>query len=229
MAEQTPEMLNHFAVATFSTEYWQLPVAERRQVRADWLGALDETADALHLYQVAGLEAGADLLLWSASADAGPPATERFFAGYAAAIGPVRRYVTLRETLWGYTRPSQYTKVRSTQELDPFTPGRMPFLIAYPFVKTASWYQLDREARGQMMAGHIKVGTQYKDITQLLLYSFGLQDQEFVVVYETEDLRRFMALVNDLRATEARIYTQRDWPLHAGRYQASLDALDAWL
>lgn len=229
MAEPTPEMLNHFAVATFSPEYWGLAAPERRQVRADWLGMLGETADALHLYQVAGLEAGADLLLWSASSDAGPTATGKFFAGCAAALAPVRRYVSLRETLWGYTRPSQYTKVRSTQELDPFSPGRMPFLIAYPFVKTASWYQLDREKRGEMMAGHIRTGTQYKDITQLLLYSFGLQDQEFVVVYETEDLRRFMALVNDLRATEARVYTQRDWPLHAGLHQPDLDALEAWL
>lgn len=229
MPEQTPEMLNHLAVISFTPEYWQQSVATRRQVRADWLDVLRGTTDALHLYQVTGLEASADLLVWSASAAADPAATARFFTGYAAAIRPVRRYVAVRETLWGYTRPSQYTKTRSTQELDPFAPGRMPFLIAYPFVKTAEWYQLDRETRGRMMAGHIKVGTQYKDITQLLLYSFGLQDQEFVVVYETDDLRRFTSLVGDLRATEARIYTQRDWPLHVGHHQAGPDALDAWL
>ena len=42
---------------------------------------------------------------------------------------------------------------------------------------------------------------QYEDISQLLLYSFGLQNQEFVVVYETDDLARFSDLVNELRDT----------------------------
>jgi chlorite dismutase len=55
----------------------------------------------------------------------------------------------------------------------------------------------------------MKIGHKYQDITQLLLYSVGLQDQEFVVVYETADLRRFMALVAELRGTEARLYTSR--------------------
>ena len=141
----------------------------------------------------------------------------------------VRAYIISRDVLWGYTRPSQYTKTRSTQELDPFAPSRERYLIVYPFVKTAEWYQLDREKRGELMAGHIKIGTQYKDITQLLLYSFGLQDQEFVVVYETEDMRRFLGLVNELRGTEARIYTARDWPLHVGIHQPEAEALASWL
>lgn len=229
MAEPTPETLNHFAVATFSDAYWRLPPETRRQVRADWLGAVRRTADALHLYQLTALESSSDLLLWTASADAEPAATEQFFAGMATALGHVRQFVAVRETLWGFTRPSQYTKTRSTQELDPFAPSRLPFLIVYPFVKTAAWYQLDRDTRQKMMASHIKVGSQYKDITQLLLYSFGLQDQEFVVVYEADDLRRFLALVNELRGTEARLYTQRDWPLHTGRYQQDDEALDQWL
>jgi chlorite dismutase len=79
-----------------------------------------------------------------------------------------------------------------------------------------------------MMAGHIKVGKQYPEITQLLLYSFGLQDQEFVVVYETADLGRFLGLVHELRGTEARKYTERDWPLHLGLCQTP-EALDRWL
>jgi len=186
-------------------------------------------SDALHCYQVAGFEGRGALLLWSACATAGPDRVARFFTAWAAAQGPLRGLVDFPEVLWGFTRPSQYTKTRSTQELDPFAPARRPYLIVYPFVKTAAWYQLDRETRQRMMAGHIKVGTQYKDITQLLLYSFGLQDQEFVVVYETDDLRRFMGLVQELRGTEARLYTQRDAPLHTGLLQPDLAALASWL
>ena len=50
---------------------------------------------------------------------------------------------------------------------------------------------MSREARQGMMNEHIRIGKQYEDINQLLLYSFGLQDQEFVVVYETENLPLF--------------------------------------
>ena len=229
MAEQTPETLNHFAMLSFTEAYWRLPPESRRGVRDGFLSRLGAAADAVHLYQLTALESQADLLVWSASAAASPEASARFFAGWAGAIAPAREYIISRDVLWGYTRPSQYTKTRSTQELDPFAPSRERYLIVYPFVKTAEWYQLDRERRQELMAGHIRIGTQYKDITQLLLYSFGLQDQEFVVVYETEDMRRFLALVNELRATEARVYTARDWPLHVGIYQPDSEALASWL
>jgi chlorite dismutase len=66
------------------------------------------------------------------------------------------------------------------------------------------------------MNEHIRIGKQYRDIKQLLLYSFGLQDQEFVVVYETDDMSLFSKLVYDLRDTQARRYTRSDTPLHTG-------------
>ncbi|HSB53626.1 MAG TPA: chlorite dismutase family protein [Gemmatimonadales bacterium] len=229
MAEPTPETLNHFAMLSFTDSYWQLSPESRRATRDGLLSRLRATADAVHLYQLSALESQGDLLVWSATASASPGASARFFAGWAAAIAPARAHIRPSDVLWGYTRPSQYTKTRSTQELDAFAPSRQQYLIVYPFVKTAEWYQLDREKRQNLMAGHIRIGTQYKDITQLLLYSFGLQDQEFVVVYETEDMLRFLALVQELRGAEARVYTARDWPLHVGIYQPGAEALASWL
>lgn len=229
MPEQTPEFLSHFAVVAFTEEYWRLASVERARVRDAWLARIRTAAQSVHLYQLSGIEARSDLLVWSSIGSAAPEATAAFFTEWAAASRDARHLVTVRDVLWGYTRPSQYTKTRSTQEVDPFTTGRKPFLMVYPFVKTTEWYQLDRERRQAIMGGHIKIGKQYDDITQLLLYSFGLQDQEFVVVYETTDPRRFLSLVNDMRSVEARVYTQRDWPLHTGLYQSGDEALARWL
>ena len=76
------------------------------------------------------------------------------------------------------------------------TTGR-PFLVAVSVRQDQlGWYALSRDTRQGMMNGHIRVGKEYPDITQLLLYSTGVQDQEFVVVYETADLTRFSDLVN---------------------------------
>jgi chlorite dismutase len=229
MPEATPITLNHFALARFSSAYWALDAGARAGARDAWFTALRGACDALHLYQVYGFEAPHDLLVWSARRAGDPGAAAAFFGAWAAATAPMRALVEVREILWGFTAPSQYTKTRSSQEVDPFTTTRQSYLIVYPFVKTADWYLEDREARQRMMAGHIKVGKQYDDIAQLLLYSFGLQDQEFVVVYETPDLLRFLRLVQELRGTEARRYTLRDAPLHNGLFQRDGAALAAWL
>ena len=64
-----------------------------------------------------------------------------------------------------------------------------------------------------MMMEHVKVGRKYGNIKQLLAYSFGIDDQEFIVAYETDDLIEFQDLVMELRETEARRYTLRDTPI----------------
>lgn len=229
MAEPTGLTLNHFALVSFTEGYWRTAVPERRTARREWLAGIRRAAPVVNVYQTFGLEARTDLIVWSAMPATAPDTASCFFSRLAEATAPFRAHLEVRDVLWGFTRQSQYTKTKSRQELDPFAGERLPYLIVYPFVKTAEWYLKTRDERQEMMAGHIKVGKQYQDITQLLLYSFGLQDQEFVVVYEAGDLTRFMELVNELRGTEARRYTARDWPLHTGVHQPDEESLAKWL
>jgi chlorite dismutase len=226
MPEQTPRTLNHYALVAFKEDYWSLQSDARRSFHADWLGKLQEAAHNVDIFQSA--ESGADLLVWSAAPAEEPDATARFFECFARACTPYRHLIDIRESLWGYTRPSQYTKSRSTQEIDPFAEARKRYLVIYPFVKTVEWYLMSREARQGMMNEHIRIGKQYEQIKQLLLYSFGVQDQEFVVVYEMDDLQQFSDLVNELRASEARRYTLRDTPLHTGIYHPADETLSLW-
>lgn len=216
MPEETPRTLNHFARLAFTDAYWALAPAARAEVGRTWLAGLRAAAASVQLYQPT--ESGVDVIIWSALAVDDPTTTARFFEGHAQATNPHRLYVRPLDTLWGYTRPSQYTKTRSTQEIDPFDATRRRYLVVYPFVKTTAWYLLGRESRQGMMNEHIRIGKQYEDISQLLLYSFGVQDQEFVVVYELDDLPRFSDLVNELRSTDGRDYTLRDTPVHTGIY-----------
>ena len=152
-----------------------------------------------------------------------------FFTRFAAATNPYRHLIQPKSILWGYTKPSQYTKTRSNQEIDPFDPPRPPYLIVYPFIKTVSWYLMSRDVRQALMNEHIRIGKQYPEIKQLLLYSFGLQDQEFIVVYETADLPQFSNLVYELRSSEARRYTERDTPLYTGIYHPAEETLNLWV
>ena len=228
MPEETPKTLSHFALFSFKDAYWSLSSDERATFHREWLIGLRAAAQKVEVYQVFPAEDRADILVWSARPMLEKCDTAAFFDRFARATNPYRAYVQITTTLWGYTRPSQYTKTRSTQEIDPFAESRKPYLVIYPFAKTADWYLMSREARQGMMNEHIRIGKQYEDITQLLLYSFGVQDQEFVVVYETDDLTRFSDLVNELRSTDGRRYTLRDTPLHTAIYHPAEETLALW-
>jgi chlorite dismutase len=228
MAEQTQPTLNHFALFSFKDPHYQLSSHERKQFHKSWLAQLEQTARQTSLYQVYPTLAGADILVWSAVEADNPDAASTFMSRMACATNPFRHFIEPVSILWGFTKPSQYTKSRSSQEIDPFEKDREPYLVIYPFVKTADWYMMSREARQGMMNEHIRIGKQYPEIKQLLLYSFGLQDQEFIVVYETADLSQFSELVYELRDSEARRYTLRDTPLYTGVYHPAGETLALW-
>ncbi|HEX2254716.1 MAG TPA: chlorite dismutase family protein [Thermoanaerobaculia bacterium] len=209
--------LSHFAALRFTRAFWDFPGEERRARARSLLAALGGGAlggdRATHCYQLYPTRQEADLLVWSAVEAQEPDVPARFFRAFATALAPFRRWVEPATTLWGLTRPSPYVRRESASAIRPLEPRRLPYLVVYPFTKTHAWYRLSEEERRRLMGEHIQVGRRYGDVTQLLLYSFGLQDQDFVVVYETPDLAVFSELVRDLRATEARLYTAADTPI----------------
>ncbi len=218
--------LNHYALISFKDAYWSLPSKERDEFHKRWLNGLRAAAQKVYIFQAT--ESGIDLIVWSALTADDKQDAAVFFEKFAVASNLYRQLIDIKDSLWGFTRPSQYSKARSKQEIDPFSEERKPYLVIYPFSKTTEWYLMSREARQGMMNEHIRIGKQYDDISQLLLYSFGLQNQEFVVVYETDELARFSELVNELRDTEGRRFTLRDTPLHTAIYHPAEETLALW-
>ena len=176
--------LNHYALIAFKDAYWTLSKKEREEFHKQSLSGLRAAAKKVDTFQAT--ESDIDLIVRTAVTADDKQDAAVFFEKYACANNPYRHLIDIKDSLWGFTRPSQYSKARSKQEIDPFSEERRPYLIIYPFSKTIEWYLMSREARQGMMNEHIRIGKQYDDISQLLLYSFGLQNQEFVVVYETD-------------------------------------------
>lgn len=228
MPELTPRVLNHFAFMRFKDEYYSKSASEKQQFHKDFLGSLRQASQRFYLYQVYPAQADADVLVWSAMEVASPSDSAKFLHQFACATNPYRSLVEFKQILWGFTKPSQYTRTRSNQEIDPFQEERKPYLVIYPFVKTVEWYLMSRDARQGMMNEHIRIGKQYPHILQLLLYSFGIQDQEFLVVYEMDDLSEFSDLVYELRDSEARRFTLRDTPLFTATYHPANETLSLW-
>ena len=228
MPEMTPRVLNHFAFMQFKDEFYSRSASEKQQFHKDFLGSLQQASQRFYLYQVYPAQADVDVLVWSAVEAADASDSAKFLHQFACATNPYRSLVEFKHILWGLTKPSQYTRTRSNQEIDPFQEDRKPYLVVYPFVKTVEWYLMSRDARQGMMNEHIRIGKQYPHILQLLLYSFGIQDQEFLVVYEMDDLSEFSDLVYELRDSEARRYTLRDTPLFTATYHPANETLGLW-
>jgi chlorite dismutase len=135
---------------------------------------------------------------------------------------PLGRYLSISHTLFGMVRQTQYSA--SGKQEDTNWKGAT-YLIIYPFTKTHAWHSLDFPTRKKLMEGHIKIGRKYPQISQLLLYSYGIDDAEFIVSYETENLTEFQQLVIELRTDPVRAYTKSDTPIFTCIHKSLEDVL----
>jgi chlorite dismutase len=197
-----------------------LDPAWRRRTAAERCDDLRDLERALEVqpevrtftYTTIGLQPGTDLLLWSLA-----PSLEAVEERAAAVLrSRLGAWCAVSESFLGIIQPSQYVKKPTPQEQSLFSGERSRYLVVYPFTKSADWYLLDREARQKVMNEHMKVGHAYPRVRQLLANSFGVDDMDFLVAYETDDLAEFGNLVRELRGTESRRSTVRDTPILAG-------------
>jgi chlorite dismutase/nitrite reductase/ring-hydroxylating ferredoxin subunit len=180
----------------------------------------------LRPYSLMGTRADAELLLWQI-AESIEPFQELATAVLSTRIGS---YLNLSLSYLSQTKRSIY-EIRDNPDEDIerliISPSEAKYLFVYPFVKTRPWYQLSVEERQKMMDEHIRVGRKYPAVKLNTTYSFGLDDQEFVVAFETDEPSDFLDLVQELRETEASLYTLRDIPLYSCIRMGLDEALDA--
>jgi chlorite dismutase len=136
------------------------------------------------------------------------------------------RWAEIPHSYLALTKESIYAD--EPQPLAP-RPADHRYLIVYPMWKKREWYSLSTDERMRIMREHIAVARKYAGISTNTAYSFGLDDQEFVVAFDADDPMEFLDLVQDLRATESSAYTESETPiftcLHSS-VERALDALD---
>jgi NAD(P)H-dependent nitrite reductase small subunit len=118
-----------------------------------------------------------------------------------------------RRSIYDISLPEDQTRPNAEERIR-IEPGGSRYLFVYPFIKTRAWYALSHEERQEMITEHIRIGRKYPDIRLNTTYSYGIDDQEFVVAFEGDNPHDFVDLVSDLRFTEASMYTLADTPMH---------------
>lgn len=189
---------------------------ERRRGKDQLVEVYNEFAErmaVLRAYSLMGTRGDADFLLWQVSYEL---ADHQEFATRIAST-EMAPYLTVPYSYLSMTKRSIYVKDHrhEGQEGDRLTvvPGESKYLFVYPFIKTHDWYTLPERDRQRMMSEHIRIGHRYPSVKINTTYSFGLDDQEFVVAFESDRPDDFLELVLELREAEARPYTLRDTPI----------------
>src|SRR5687767_6862436 len=204
---------------------WQRrDAAARAQDKAEFLAACSDYAEdrSLRAYSTVGTRGDTDLLLLSQS----PILDDIHTFHVVLAQSGLARWATIPHSYLAMTKRSQYSEEAARPEI---CTSERRYLFVYPFWKKREWYAKPAEERARIMRQHIEIGHRYPEITINTAYSFGLDDQEFVVSFEADDPGEFLDLVQELRGSESSSYTERDTPIFtcvAMSLERALDALD---
>jgi len=188
-----------------------LPGDERELAKREVCAAVEAFADRLQVrgYSVVGMRGDADFLLWQIG-DRLDDIQQLAGAINGTSMGP---YLAMPYSYLAMTRRSVYESENQCRERLELRPADSKYFFVYPFVKTREWYQLPLAERQKLMNEHIRIGRRYPSVKLNTTYSFGLDDQEFVVSFETDEPADFLDLVMDLREAKTSTYTLRDTPI----------------
>jgi len=221
MADRTFAKFSFFKI---DPEWRRRDAQLRAADKQEFLAACEDFAldRSLRAYSTIGTRGDVDMVLLSQSPNLEDLHTFHVVLGQSG----LAKWAATPHSFLSMTKRSPYSDEQVRPEI---CVSERKYLFLYPMVKQRRWYALPEEERKRIMKSHIEVGRRHPEITINTSYSFGLDDQEFVVAFEGDDPGEFLDLVQELRPTESSGYTERETPIFtcvAMSVRRALDALD---
>jgi hydrogen peroxide-dependent heme synthase len=173
------------------------------------------------LYDVQGLRADADYMFWWVA-----PTSDDLQEMYAR----FRRTALGRasEPVWSAMalhRPAEFNK----GHIPAFLAGEEPknYVSVYPFVRSYEWYLLDDAERRELLAEHGIMAREYPDVRANTVACFSLNDYEWMLAFEADELHRIVDLMRHLRGARARRHTRVEIPFFTGRRKPAAELVAA--
>tara|TARA_B100000686_G_scaffold161289_1_gene168924 strand:- start:4487 stop:5455 length:969 start_codon:yes stop_codon:yes gene_type:complete len=206
----------NFSFYKLDSAFRHLPEDEQVRGKREYLDVLEEYDDCNDMimlsYSLVGIRSDADIMLWRISYE-----LEKFQEMSAKLLRTgLGKYLTQTYHYLSMTKRSTYVDIFNPEHEEDRThiiPGKAKYLFIYPFTKKREWYLLTKYTRQGIMDEHIFVGNKYPSVKLNTTYSFGIDDHEFVVAFETDYPEDFLDLVMDLRETEGSRFTENDLPI----------------
>ncbi len=213
-SEKLKRQYVRFAFYKLDPTFRKLDANIRLQAKEEVLSLIDLFREKMILlsYSLLATRADADLMFWQVSDDLD------VFDNFASRLihsgmGP---YLHITHSFLSMTRHTVYVDKINPEHSKSrihIKPGDHKYLFVYPFVKTHEWYQLPMAERQKMMDQHIVMGNKYPSVKINTTYSFGLDDPDFVLAFESDSPEDFLDLVMEMRGAKARLYTLKDTPI----------------
>ena len=215
---QTDASERQFLKYTFfkvDSQWRRLSNEEKSSSKREFATLVNDFAkhSTLKSYSLVGIRGDADFMLWTTAVQ-----LEDFQDLTSHLLSStLGKYLEIPYSYLAMTRKSEYLGGHHHEGQEGAsltkTPLNSKYLFIYPFIKKREWYFLPREERTKMMGQHFKIGHKYPSIQIHTGYSFGLDDQEFVLAFETDQPSDFLELVMELRSSEASRYTAVETPI----------------
>ena len=202
------------------------PAEERTRDKAEFAAACQNFAEDHYLraYSLVGTRGDCDLMVRAIAGTLDPIHELHVLLNQSGLM----RFADVPYSYLAMTKESPYSD-EPDKPLEPRAGADSKYLIVYPMWKKRDWYRLPDEERMRVMRDHIAVARRFTGIETNTSYSFGLDDQEFVVAFDADDPAEFLDLVQELRATESSAYTESETPIFtciSASVERALDALD---
>jgi hydrogen peroxide-dependent heme synthase len=162
-------------------------------------------------YDIQGLRADADFMFWWVA-----PTSDDLQDQYARFRRT--RLGRCSEPVWSVMalhRPAEFNKSHIPAFLAEEEPRA--YVSVYPFVRSYQWYLLDPAERRRLLAEHGKMAREYPDVRANTVACFSLNDYEWILAFEADELHRIVDLMRHLRGAEARLHTRVEIPFYTGR------------
>ncbi len=187
---------------------------ERAAVTADAAGYLDGLADqgvvVRGTYDLSGLRADADLMIWWHAETI--EALQAAYAGFRRS--QLGRHLVPIWSSAALHRPAEFNR----SHLPAFVAGEPAgaYVCVYPFVRSYDWYVIEESERRAMLAEHGQMARAFGDVRANTIASFALNDYEWVLAFEADELHRIVDLMRHLRASKARLHVREEVPFFTG-------------
>ncbi|HKX81649.1 MAG TPA: chlorite dismutase family protein [Nitrososphaera sp.] len=208
-SEQAPTRFLNFSFFKVDPKWRWLNEIGKEEAAKEFSNLVEvaNTKIKVRVYSTVGLRADADLMVWmiSDNVEKTQVMTSKI---YSTVLG---KYLNASHVFLSASRPSVYSSKVTPGFMTDEEP--MKYVVVYPFVKSREWYLLPFDERRKMMEEHIMVGRKFPQVRLNTTYSFGLDDQDFMLAFETPDLVIFQELIMQLRETQVSKYVIRDTPM----------------
>ena len=208
---------------------WRKLDAETKEIyKIEFQNVFNNFTESLLLfsYSLIGFDSKADLMFWRIG-DSLDLLQEMTVGLYHTNLGS---FLETTDNYLSVTKKRMFISATQNAHLEDryhIKAGEKKYHFLYPCAKNRDWYEKSDEERHALVEEDFMVGRKFENIKIHLTHAFGFSDQEFIISFETDEPKDFLALAEELQQTTASRFTLRGMPVYTCRQRNLAECLDA--